>query len=402
MLDWDGYERFRVQQAANLMLNVAEKRRNSAYLGVALLIGGSGFFILALEIYILSSNSPSPHLYCKNVLGFIGGTTNISSYTINREGELDLPGRRGQNETKSRSPRLQHEGSLVCLCLSILFRISLTSRVQLSGYTPIERRSQPTFQQPLNIASREIKKLWRWSRVLDYPNQINTKESLHCSITIPLFYQKLIERTRTNHEEIQGKQEQEEEKKNKKTQKEEKASKRRKRDKKETKSNKKGQNGDIKKHQKSIKIFKIRHEISENSCFDRSRFSICREIPESRHLGVSHKPPKNVGSKSSRKQVPSQSPPSAPVDAPWMPVDAPVYIMWVCGYGSVSVCVPLNHHLIEIAPIEWFRLGFWDISGGEKSGFTRKYGGNRRERRKRGKKRTRSRNKHDLETKRDK
>jgi hypothetical protein len=30
------------------MLNVAEKRRNSANLGVALLIGGSGFFILAL------------------------------------------------------------------------------------------------------------------------------------------------------------------------------------------------------------------------------------------------------------------------------------------------------------------------------------------------------------------
>ena len=85
------------------MLNVAEKRRNSAYLGVALLIGGSGFFSLALKIYILSSNLPSPHLFCKNVLGIIGGPSD-SSYTITREGELDLPGRRGQNETKSRSP----------------------------------------------------------------------------------------------------------------------------------------------------------------------------------------------------------------------------------------------------------------------------------------------------------
>ena len=86
------------------MLNVAKKRRNSAYLGVALLIGGSGFFSIALNIYKLSSNPPSPHLFCKNVLGFIGGSSD-SSYTITREGELDLPGRRGQNETKSRSPR---------------------------------------------------------------------------------------------------------------------------------------------------------------------------------------------------------------------------------------------------------------------------------------------------------
>ena len=87
------------------MLNVAKKRRNSAYLGVALLIGGSGFFSLALKVYIMSSNPPSPHLFCKNVLGFIGGSSD-SSYTITREGELDLPGRRGQNETKSRSPEL--------------------------------------------------------------------------------------------------------------------------------------------------------------------------------------------------------------------------------------------------------------------------------------------------------
>ena len=83
------------------MLNGAEKSRNSAYLGVSLLIGGSGFFILALEIYILSSNQPSPHLYCKNVLGFIGGTTNISSYTITREGELDY--REGEGTMRQRA-----------------------------------------------------------------------------------------------------------------------------------------------------------------------------------------------------------------------------------------------------------------------------------------------------------
>ena len=139
------------------MLNVAEKRRNSAYLGVALLIGGSGFFILALEIYILSSNSPSPHLYCKNVLGFIGGTTNISSYTISREGELDY--REGEGKTRQRAdpPYYSMKVHWYVSAFRIPFDWTLSHKPGLALWnTPIERRSQPTFQQPLNIASREI------------------------------------------------------------------------------------------------------------------------------------------------------------------------------------------------------------------------------------------------------
>ena len=142
--------------------------------------------------------------------------------------------------------------------------------------------------------------------------------------------------------------------------------------------------------------------MSKNTTSARSHFAIYGENRKSRHLGVSHKPPKNVGSKFSRKQVPSQALPQAPCGPP---VDAPVspcvhhVRMWV--WGWVCVCAP-NPLLIEIAPIEWFRLRFWDISRGEKGEFTRKWGGNMRGGGKRGKKRTRSRNNHYLETERSK
>ena len=93
-----------------------------------------------------------------------------------------------------------------------------------------------------------------------------------------------------------------------KDQKEEKDRKRHKKETKETKRYKKIQKGTkwkdakrTKNAQKCSKIIKSHQENLKITGFAQSHFSICREIPESRHLGVSHKPPKNVGSNSSRK-----------------------------------------------------------------------------------------------------
>ena len=68
----------------------AEKSRNSAYLGVAL--NDRGFRILHISPG-KSANNHQIHLYLKSYPVrrevSLEGTTNISSYTITREGELD-------------------------------------------------------------------------------------------------------------------------------------------------------------------------------------------------------------------------------------------------------------------------------------------------------------------------